>query len=253
MTTTTEYKLKLGENDYTCNGEKMKYDFIFASSPCLLGKTDRTGLMCIVSFVGDNIDKDDPECMNAFLEVVKEQPELTTKMTKDWVWFHSFCNGDWDKALNILENDKELLTRFNNYISIWWKVVNALILSKIKNKTYDEWIEKKREAISSFLERKADEGVAEQLYLASYNNYKIAYEWCNHLKDYYIGLLNTYAIHYEELKEGETDPIFKWDYLKKATIIYDKENLFHFVAKVDVKVIQPNTLIRYFSNSPTRM
>ena len=251
MTTTTEYKLKLGENDYTCNGEKMKYDLIFASSPCLLGNTDRTGLMCIVSFVGNNIDKEDPECLNAFLEVVKEQPELTEKITKDWNWFYDFCNGDWDTSINLLDNDKELQTRFNNYTSVWWKVVNAIILGKIKNKTYDEWIEKRRDEVSSFLEKKAEEGIAEQLYLASYNNYKFAYEWCNHLKDYFVGLLIEYAKNMD-LVEG-VKPILKWDYIKKASIIYDKENLFHFVGKASLKVIKPDTLIRYFSNSPTRM
>jgi len=252
--TTTEatFNLKLGENDYTCNGEKMKYDYIFASSPCLLGNTDRVGLMCIVSFIGDNINKDDPECLNAFLEVVKEQPELTEKMTKDWNWFYDFCNGDWDTSINLLDNDKELQTRFNNYTSIWWKVVNAIILGKIKKRTYDEWIEKRRDEVSAFLEKKAEEGIAEQLYLASYNNYKIAYDWCNHLKDYYMELVNTH-IKSMDLVEVGKDPIFKWDYIKKASIIYDKENLFHFVGKASLKVIKPETLIRYFSNLPKSM
>ena len=245
MTTTeTTFNLKLGENDYTCNGEKMKYDYIFASSPCILGKTDLTGLMCIVSFVGH-------DCLDGFLEVGREQPELIEKLTKDWNWFHDLCNGDWDNSVKLLDNDKELQTRFNNYTSIWWKVVNALILSKIKERTYDEWIEKRRDEVSSFLEKKADEGIAEQLYLASYNNYKFAYEWCNHLKCYYIGLLNTYN---NMVLEGEgNEVVVKWDYIKKASIIYDKENNFHFVAKASLKVIKPDTLISYFSNSPTRM
>ena len=252
--TTTEatFNLKLGENDYTCNGVKMKYDYIFASSPCILGNTNQVGLMCIVSFVGDNIIKDDPECLNAFLEVVKEQPELTEKITKDWTWFYDFCNSDWDTSIGLLDNDKELQTRFNNYTPIWWKVVNAIILGKIKKRTYDEWIEKRRDEVSSFLEKKAEEGIAEQLYLVSYNNYKFAYEFCNHLKCYFTGLL----IQYSQMGIWEVsgkDPIFKWDYIKKASLIYDKENNFHFVAKASLKVIKPETLISKFPNLPTRM
>ena len=243
--TTYTWNLKLGEDDYTCNGEKMKYDYIFASAPCILGKTDRTGLMCIISFVGH-------DCLDGFLEAMREQPELNEKIMKDWYWFHSFCNGDWDNSTNLLENDKEIQTRFNNFTPIWWKVVNGLILSKIKKRTYDEWIEKKRDEVSSFLERKADEGIAEQLYLASYNNYKIAYEFCNHLKCYYIGLLGQYS-QMGILEVSGKDPIFKWDYIKKASLIYDKENLFHFVAKASLKVIKPETLISYFSNLPKSM
>ena len=251
--TTTEatFNLKLGENDYTCNGEKMKYDYIFAASPCILGKTDQVGFLVVVSFVGGNINKDDPVCLNSFLEVVKEQPELTEKIILDWNWFYDFCNSDWDNSIGLLDNDKELQTRFNNYTSVWWKVVNALILGKIKARTYDEWIEKRRDEVSAFLEKKAEEGIAEQLYLASYNNYKFAYEWCNHLKDYYIGVINTYNTIVLEV--GGKDPICKWDYIKKASIIYDKENNFHFVGKASLKVISTDKLISKFSNLPKGM
>lgn len=253
----TKLSLELDENDYIINGVKKGYDYEIETGSMLFAKMDIYGIFVLVAFVELGSSKAMLKDEDYFRAIFKyssvsnqnKDKELFVKLQQDIVWFWEFCNGNWDNSGELLEKDEEIQKRFKAFLPTWWKIVCELFSIKFKSKTGADWLAKKREDVGIFLESGVEKGeINEATYIASYNNYKTAYEFCEEMlenfKQIKYSFAKTILVKNYTL---DTDDINYWNVISKSTIIYDRENNFHFVLRGKMCVIKNKTILDFAS------
>lgn len=249
-----EHKLRLRSKDYLFNGEKQEYDYEIKTKH-QLGKSSLIGVFVLVSFIKEYDDIDDELQAAAIVACFDESENgaVLKHIQDDLKWFYQFCSGNWDIKQELLENDKEIEKRFKAFLPTWWKIVCELICMKFKSKTDADWIAKRRDKVGTILEREMEEGnIQEQTYIATYGNYKCAYEFCENIIKVFKGMEYKFKeARLIMMEHGNIvpskDDVVRWNVVDKSTIIYDRENNFHFVLSGTFSLIQEETLKKLVS------
>jgi len=246
----TRHEITLHQEYFELDDKEQEYHILTSTNPTEIACMDCYGMFCLVAFIGDGNTHEygDEDFGNAIRSLHRYEKtkvvdgESSEKYSLELRereesrrWFYEFCNGDWDEAERQVNNDPAIRKKFYSYVSYYWKIVSDLILSKVRNQTYDTWIAGKRDEVADFLEKGiAENKINEQKYNASYKNYKQTYDFIDLIAKYYLSIIKISAEMIE--KKGVDTSVKDWGIanftgMEKNRVIYDREGLLHFYLK----------------------